>query len=77
MEALAKAVLVALAEECGYSFHAHVPEGQVLRHFRSDLRGDARKELKELVKQGFAQRHPTGRNTTYNITRTGLTEAQR
>jgi hypothetical protein len=72
----AKSVLIAVADACDYSIHAHVPEGAILRKFKSHLQGDARNILKKLAKTPYILRHPTGRNTTFNITQDGLTKAQ-
>lgn len=76
MENILRATLVALAEACNYSPHAHVPEEAVLHRFPTHLRGDASKALKKLVRTGCAQKHPTRGSMTYNITQEGLREAQ-
>ena len=75
-EDLALPTLIALAESCDYSVNAHAPEGQILRAFATHDRGNVKKMLKKLVKAGYAQKHPTGRNMTYNITSDGLLKAQ-
>lgn len=75
-EDLAMPTLIALAESCDYSTNAHPPEGKILRAFATHDRGDVKKMLKKLVKAGYAQKHPTGRNMTYNITSIGLSKAQ-
>jgi len=72
----AKAVLIAVADACDYSPKAHVPEGAILRKFKSHLRGEAKNMLKKLIKTSFVIKHPTGRNMTYNITYEGITKAQ-
>lgn len=71
-----KTALVALADACGYSIHAHPPEGAILKKVRSHLRGDIRKALNQLHKMGLAHKHPTGGNTTWNITQEGLNLAR-
>lgn len=76
MEEMLKATLVALADACNYSLHAHPPEEAVLHKLPTHLRGDARKALKKLVRLGFAQKHPTKGSMTYNITQRGILEAQ-
>jgi len=40
---VAKAVLIAVADACNYSSKAHVPEGAILRKFKTHLRGEAKK----------------------------------
>lgn len=72
----AKAVLIAVAEACNYSTNKHVPEGAILRKFKSHLRGDTKKILKKLVKTPYIVKHPTGRNDTFNITQNGINKAQ-
>lgn len=70
------ATLRALAEACNFSVNAHPPEEAILRRFRRHLWGDARGALDQLRRIGLCQRHPTGGNTTWNITIAGLTMAQ-
>ena len=71
-----RTALNALADACEFSINAHPPEGAILRKVQSHLRGDVRKALSQLRRMGLAQRHPTGRNTTWNITQAGLSLAQ-
>jgi hypothetical protein len=74
--ALKKAALQALADACNYSLSAHVPVEAVTRKFRTHLRGDVKKALKELRREGYCLEHPTGRNTTWQLTSTGLNMAR-
>lgn len=76
LTSIQRTALNALADACNFSITAHVPEGAVLRKVQSHLRGDVRKALGQLRKIGLAQKHPTGRNTTWHITQTGLSLAQ-
>ncbi len=71
-----RAALNALADACGFSANAHPPEEAILRRVQSHFGGDVRKALGQLRKMRLAQKHPTGRNTTWNITRIGLSLAQ-
>lgn len=66
------AVLLALAEACNYSEHAHPPIQAIERRFKPHLRGDVKRNLKRLCSKGYASKHPTGGETTYNITSEGL-----
>jgi len=67
-----QATLEALAYTCNYSLHAHVPAEAVMSRFRKHLRGEVRKMLKKLRAKGLCFEHPTGRNTTYQLTLMGL-----
>jgi len=71
-----KTALVALAHECEWSLSAHPPEESVIRNVPTHLRGDVRKALNQLRRIGLVQKHPTGRNVTWNITQAGLTLAR-
>ena len=73
---LVRATLIRLAEVCNYSPRAHCPEGKILTSFASHDKGEVKKILKKLVKEGYAHLHPTGRNMTYNISKSGLSKAQ-
>ena len=64
--------LVALAEANNYSANAHSAEGAILRGTASHLQGDMKKTLKKLAKEGYAKKHPTQGNMTYNITQQGI-----
>ena len=69
---LEKATLQALAEACNYSLACHVPKEAVTRKFPGHLRGEAKKGLKDLKRKGCCQTHPTGGNTTWELTSLGL-----
>lgn len=69
---MVKATLIALIEACNFSLTAHAPEGAILRGTASHLQGDMKKMLKKLAKEGYAIRHPTGHNMTYQVTQAGL-----
>lgn len=71
-----QATLKALAEACNWSLSAHVPSEAVTRKFKTHLRGDAKKTLKKLRSAGYCWEHPTGRNTTWQLTAKGLKEAE-
>jgi len=71
-----QATLKALAAACNYSLSAHVPREAITCKFPTHLRGDVKKCLKKLKSKGFCREHPTGRNTTWELTINGLTEAQ-
>ena len=66
------ATLQALGDACNYSLHAHVPIEAVTRRFRTNLRGDAKKALRNLRRKGLCSEHPTGRNRTWQLTPDGL-----
>jgi len=76
LTAMEHATLKALAEACNYSLSAHVPREAVTSKFPKHLRGDVKKCLKKLKSKGFCSAHPTGRNTTYELTINGLNAAQ-
>jgi len=76
LTAIELATLKALAEACNFSLSAHVPKEAVTCKFPTHLRGDVKKCLKKLKSKGFCVAHPTGRNTTYNLTISGLKTAQ-
>jgi len=66
------ATLVALFYATNGSIHAHVPKQVVQARFRRDLRGFVSKELKRLVRKGYAVKHPTRGEMTYGITEMGI-----
>lgn len=70
------ATLKALADACNWSLGAHVPLEAVTRKFPKHLRGDVRKTLRKLRAKGYCVEHPTGRNTTWQLTFMGLTTAK-
>ena len=76
-ETMIRAAVMALYDACGDSTNSHVPEEAVARRVRKDQRGDIKNALKYLVKDGHAQKHPTGGSMTYNITQKGLEFARR
>lgn len=76
LELIDIATIKALAEACNYSPHAHPPEHAILRRFPTNLHGDVRKSLKKLYKKNLCFKHPTGSETTYNITKEGITLAR-
>lgn len=75
LTALEQATLIALSEACNCSLSAHVPKEAVTSKFAKHLRGDVKKCLKKLKRRGYCYAHPTGRNTTYQLTREGLNAA--
>jgi len=72
-----QAALKALADACFYSLGAHVPQEAVTGRVPKYLRGDIKKALKKLRAKGYCQEHPTGRNTTLQLTAYGLAEARK
>lgn len=71
-----QATLNALADACNWSLHAHVPLQAITRKFAKHLRGDVNKDLRRLRAKGYCFEHPTGRNTTWQLTNNGLTIAK-
>jgi hypothetical protein len=71
-----QATLQALADACNWSMSAHVPAQAVTRKFPKHLRGDVKRSLKKLRAKGCCFEHPTGRNTTYQLTPNGLSMAK-
>jgi predicted transcriptional regulator len=59
-------------QEIGFSTNAHIPLTSIHRHFPKYLRGFCKKTLKELVKLGLVQKHPTGGTTTFSLTNRGV-----
>ena len=72
LTALEIATLVDLFYASNGSIHAHVPRQAVQARFRKDLRGFVPKELKKLVRRGYAFKHPTRGQMTYGITTEGI-----
>lgn len=72
-----QATLQALADACNCSLGAHVPAEAVARRFQKHLRGDIKKTLKKLRAKGYCLEHPTGSNTTYQLTPNGLSIARK
>ena len=73
-----KATLIALADTCNYSIHAHVAEQFILSRLPSHLRGNAKKCLKKLHnKWRLCKKQPTKGNTTYYITIEGIDIAKK
>lgn len=72
-----QAALKALADACFYSLGAHVPEEAVTRRVPKYLRGDIKRALKKLRAKRLCQQHPTGRNTTWQLTALGLEEVRK
>lgn len=70
-----QAALKALADACHYSLGEHVPIEAVTGRVPKHLRGDIKKSLKKLRAKGYCIEHPTGRQTTYQLSSIGLTEA--
>lgn len=71
---LETATLVALFYATDGSIHARVPKQAVQSRFRRDLRGFVPKELKKLVRRGYALRNPSGRQMTFKITVVGISK---
>jgi len=66
------ATLLALFDAINGSIPAHVPKQAVQARFRRDVRGFVSKELKRLVRRGYAVKHPTRGEMTYGITEMGI-----
>jgi hypothetical protein len=66
------ATLIALADACNYSLHAHPPIEAICKRFPSHLHGDVKKALKKLGKKGSCILHPTKGTDTYYISKGGL-----
>jgi len=71
------ATLVALFYATNGSIHSYVPKQAVQARFRKDLRGFVPKELKKLVRRGYAFKNPRGRQMTYGITIEGINELRK
>jgi hypothetical protein len=71
-----KAVLQALADACNYSLGAHPPVEAVTRSFAGNLKGDVKKNLRNLRKRGYCQCHPTHGGQTWQLTSQGLAVAR-
>jgi len=67
-----KASLIAMHQEIGFSTNAHIPLTSIQRHFPKHLRGFCKGALKELVKLGLVQKHPTGGTITFSLTNRGV-----
>lgn len=67
-------ILVKLARVVGYSLHAHVPR-QALKSRCRDDNVRIGKCLRLLAKKGLVVAHPTHGETTWQLTRPGLTLA--
>lgn len=72
-----QAVLKALMYACNFSLGAHVPRQAVAKKLQPNLRGEVKKYLKKLRAKGYCIEHPTGGNTTWQLTPLGLSEAKK
>jgi Mn-dependent DtxR family transcriptional regulator len=70
MRRIEKAVLQSICAATKISKHAHVPEHAFIKKFPGSER-EARKALKKLISQGYAQMHPTRGEMTYELTDAG------
>jgi predicted transcriptional regulator len=66
------AALQALGDACNYSLSAHVPIQAIRAKFRINVRRGVQKYLDKIRAKGLCAKHPTGRNTTWQLTRNGL-----
>lgn len=66
------AALQALGAACNYSLSAHVPIQAIRANFRINVRRGVQKYLDKIRAKGLCAKHPTGRNTTWQLTRFGL-----
>ena len=57
-------VLCAMYEDCP-SIKCHEPEGRLLRHVRRELRGEAKRAIKQLVRKGYLI-SPGGKKDAYD-----------
>jgi hypothetical protein len=71
-----QAVLRALSDACYGSLGAHVPKEAVAKRLQPNLKGEAKKQLKKLRAKGYCIEHPTGGNTTWQLTPAGLAESK-
>jgi len=71
-----KAVLLALAHACKYSLGAHPPIEAVTTNFPRNLRGDVKRNLRNLRRRGYCQCHPTRGGQTWQLTPEGLAIAR-
>jgi hypothetical protein len=72
-----QAVLRALIDACDCSLSAHVPKEAVAKKMAPNLRGEVKKQLKKLRAKGYCYEHPTGGNTTWQLTLAGLSEGRK
>lgn len=73
LEEIEIAVLIAVCEVVNNSKKGHVPVNAIQSKFPTNLRGDAETILKKgLIRKGYVMRHPTGNNTTYQLTDKGF-----
>ena len=74
-----KALLLAFVQANNFSPNAHYPEGYIIRFLPRELRNNSplmkeirTKTFKSLKSKGLIIKHPTGRETTWGITREGI-----
>jgi len=65
-------VLVQFCQANNYSLSSHIPIEAVNLNIRGVHPKHIRRAVKELISSGFILKHPTGRQTTYKISRDGL-----
>lgn len=71
------ATIVAIYDEVGLSSNAHIPLTAIQRHFSRDTRGFCKDALKELIKMGLVNKHPTRGSMTYSLTMEGIIEVKK
>ncbi|KKN58653.1 hypothetical protein LCGC14_0550200 [marine sediment metagenome] len=71
-----KSVLLIWGKELDFCMTAHYPIQRIKKKIKFTLPKLKNKDLtrinKTLMASGFILKHPTGRNTTYNLSREGL-----
>ena len=66
------AALQALGYACNYSLSSHVPIQAIRAKFKINVRRGVKKYLNKIRAKGLCQKHPTGGDTTWELTREGL-----
>lgn len=75
-EAIEKEVILVLYVKARGSLHAHFPKEAFIKKIPPQLQKWAIKGLDELVRKGLVIKHPTGGNTTYQLSKEGITRAK-
>ena len=67
-----KSVLLACCDANDFSLGSHVPKEAIMRKLQKLNPKYRRKAFKKLLTKGLISKHPTKRQTTYELSRNGL-----
>ena len=70
-------ILVIAYNVLNHSLHDHRPKQMILKKIVNMNPQLKKKAFNSLISNGFLRKHPTGRNTTYELTKKGLKAADK